>query len=623
MMENDNAIYNNNRNFIKQFHGTVYAQYDRCMKEEKKADDNFEFDFIKGKKGHTTFTVKTPDGRVVHGHSIYDPVREWERRFENVSFDENDRIVVLGFGLGYHLEYLLQKAPNSKIIVIEPFTTLFDEALQRRNLIPLFSSQRLIVALNMASEFLSYALSQGVNAIRMPDFHVYSLPYAQLVPELNELIPETIVNLRDFLLFNFYTGLFAGDQFFKNTVDNFPVAARNPGITELTKKLSKRPAFVIAPGPSLENNVDQLNRVKGNAIIIAVDTATKPLKKHGIVPDIIATLDYQTKNYEKLKGVDTSTSILVPAIEVCPEIPREHKGKCFTYYHSPTTAALYDPVLGNKGVLGSGGSVLTDAFNLAVLLGADPVILVGVDLGFPGKKWYADGSFEEGEFTRNIQEGKVELIEIPDIHGNPMYTYRSFHAFLKYFNTYIPTLNINVVDATEGGARIKGTKIMELSDAIDEYLTEPYDGFELLCDIHSRFTPPDKDELLEKFEVNIKKFKEITGTCKKGIDECNKALRLIKKEQFDSTLLRKLKKIQKMQSELKSEGKYLDFIGSSLERMMLNIFHFEEKEDDPRDVRYRKIIEVSKDSFEHMKKATKYAYEHFQEIAETIEKEGL
>ena len=113
-----------------------------------------------------------------------------------------------------------------------------------------------------------------------------------------------------------------------------------------------------------------------------------------------------------------------------------------------------------------------------------------------------------------------------------MYTYRSFHAFLKYFNTYIPTLNIKVIDATEGGARIKGTEIMELSDAIDEYLTDPYDAYELLSDIHNQFTPPEKDDLLEKFEVNITKYKEISRTCKKGIDECNKATRLIKKKKL-------------------------------------------------------------------------------------------
>lgn len=620
-MDISNPTYFNNRNFLKQIQPSVFNACEALLKEEEKADDGFEYEFFNGKKGDLTVLVKSPDGREVHAHSIYDPIREWERRFENVEFTEEDRIVLVGFGLGYHIEYLLNKAPKSTIVVIEPFIRLFDEVLKRRNLMGILSNARVIIALGTTPEYISFATGQGVSPLRMPNFRLYSLPYVALMPEMNDTISTAIANIRENMLFNFYTGLFAGDKFFQNTVDNFPVAIRNPGICSLRNRFSKKPAFVIAPGPSLEKNVEQLHRVKGNALIIAVDTATKPLQLHGIMPDMIVTLDYQTKNHEKLKGVDTSSAYLVPAIEVCPEIPRDHKGKAFTYYHSPTTAALYDPILGDRGILGSGGSVLTDAFNLAFYTGADPIIFVGVDLGFPGKRWYADGSFEGGRFTKDINDGKIELIEIEDVYGNPMYTYRSFHAFLKYFNSFIPTLPIKVIDATEGGAKIDGTVIMNLSDAIDEHLTDPYKSMECLDNIHSEYKAPDKDELITKVDENTAKYKELARICRKGIEECEKSMRLIKKKRFDSTLVTRLKKINDYQGRIKDEGKYIDFISAGLEFMMLKVFSFEENKEDPRDVKYRRVVEVSRESFEHLRKAMKYVHVHFEEIADKIRKE--
>ena len=51
------------------------------------------------------------------------------------------------------------------------------------------------------------------------------------------------------------------------------------------------PAFIVSAGPSLDKNIDELKNIKGRGVIMAVDTAIKPLLKKGIVPDIVASVD--------------------------------------------------------------------------------------------------------------------------------------------------------------------------------------------------------------------------------------------------------------------------------------------------------------------------------------------
>jgi hypothetical protein len=54
-----------------------------------------------------------------------------------------------------------------------------------------------------------------------------------------------------------------------------------------------------------------------------------------------------------------------------------------------------EAAVGEKGKLGAGGSVATSAWDLARLLGANPVYTAGLDLGFPGMRTHCRGVYAE------------------------------------------------------------------------------------------------------------------------------------------------------------------------------------------------------------------------------------
>ena len=57
-----------------------------------------------------------------------------------------------------------------------------------------------------------------------------------------------------------------------------------------------------------------------------------------------------------------------------------------------------------------------------------------------------------------------------DIHGNRIPTSSQLYYYLNWFENFIRENSTTIfIDATEGGAKIKGTMIMTLEDAIIKY----------------------------------------------------------------------------------------------------------------------------------------------------------
>ena len=68
------------------------------------------------------------------------------------------------------------------------------------------------------------------------------------------------------------------------------------------------PAFVVASGPSLNKNIEELKRAKGKSLIVAVDSAIPTLLRNDIVPDLFVTLDSK----KDIRHTDDERSHTIP-----------------------------------------------------------------------------------------------------------------------------------------------------------------------------------------------------------------------------------------------------------------------------------------------------------------------
>lgn len=256
----------------------------------------------------------------------------------------------------------------------------------------------------------------------------------------------------------------------KNMLTNLIFIPESSLGNKLENHFRDMPAIIIGAGPSLDDNINELKKAKGKAILIAVGRVLKKLLQIGIIPDFVVSVDYSEKNFDFFKGIDYSNITLVYGIGINSDILRNHNGKKILML---TAADFFvNRLLAKMGyeykLFKGGGFVSCFAYEFARVIGANPIILVGQDLAFTDNKIYFNISLHDGE-KNEIREEELLWVESND--GRKVATNKIYFGFLKWFENEIEKdQKIRVINVSERGAKIRGTIVMKLCTAIEEYL---------------------------------------------------------------------------------------------------------------------------------------------------------
>jgi len=167
-----------------------------------------------------------------------------------------------------------------------------------------------------------------------------------------------------------------------------------------------------------------------------------------------------------------------------------------------------------------GGSVATFAYGFVRSMGFKRTILVGQDLALTGGKVYSGGQVnrraEAEEYDRMMVPGNIE--EMVETRGD-------FYVYLVWFNQAVKEAegSMEVINATEGGARIEGTKVMTLQEAVDQYCVKKYD-IASIFDRETHIFPQDDMEsvyrnLVDKYQ-EIRSLKRIAKEASEAARRC-------------------------------------------------------------------------------------------------------
>lgn len=217
-----------------------------------------------------------------------------------------------------------------------------------------------------------------------------------------------------------------------------------------------KPAIIVSAGPSLNKNIEELKTLQHKAVIISAGSAIMALKKHGIVPHYLCSIDpYQINAERTLPYLDERTTLIADC-QVSHEIIDEFPGNVI-FFASEFDKELV-PDLNIINELQTNATVTTTSLNLAVHFGCDPIVLVGQDMCYGKEFTHADNRSD-----KNIYDLKFE-----DIHGNTVKSTLAFKEVFDYFNSTVPNLQCRVINATEGGAGIIGADVMTLKQVKKE-----------------------------------------------------------------------------------------------------------------------------------------------------------
>ncbi|CAI8739971.1 MAF_flag10 domain-containing protein [Pseudomonas sp. IT-347P] len=237
--------------------------------------------------------------------------------------------------------------------------------------------------------------------------------------------------------------------------DCLPVLLGDDDVTQLFGTCAERDIYVIATGPTLEGHFARLAAVRGQAdrpLFICVDTAYRPLREHGIEPDLVVTIDqrisFRHLPFEASEGIPL---VYLPMSD--PEVLRAWKGKRYGGYSaSPVYAQLREEY--PRGELHVGGSVIHPAVDLAVKMGAPRITLFGADFAFPMNKTHA--GWNDGELGPGVSQARHW---VRDGHGQRVSTQLNFRGYLCVLERYIAAHpHVQFFNSSRAGALIAGTQ---------------------------------------------------------------------------------------------------------------------------------------------------------------------
>ncbi len=273
-----------------------------------------------------------------------------------------------------------------------------------------------------------------------------------------------------------------------NLLRNLPFMIRSQSLDVFENALIGVPAIVVGAGPSLNKNIDRLKNVPTGVLLVAVDTALRPLRQRGIQPDIIVTCDPMKINLRHFEGIPSlGDSILAYLPESHPEILERFGGAhllCLHDFESKTLEYLADS-FHTRSRFRRGMNVGYCAFSLARQMGCSPIILAGLDLAIgDGSRSHAEGTgnvsdvvlSDDGETARlkgNIESGDIPMIQVEGYDGGWVRTFPYFYTYLLLFERDITDMEIPVIDASEGGARKRGAVQKSLDAALEDCIPFP------------------------------------------------------------------------------------------------------------------------------------------------------
>ncbi|MHC4914091.1 MAG: motility associated factor glycosyltransferase family protein [Planctomycetota bacterium] len=441
---------------------------------------------IQTRDGDWTLRIARADGTATTLHSRYDPKREAAKLVGEVDAKGLQGFLVMGFGLGYHLQHLLAgSSEEAEVVVLEKDPAVIRAAAELRDLRAVFADRRVTWLVGCDRREVYRALRVRQKSLMSTDLRIVAHPPSTaLAPE--GYYQEARRAIRDFIMsgeISLRTNFDLARKSVRNEFLNLPLYVGEPSLAELREIYRGRPGIVVSAGPSLARNIDGLRAARGKAVLICCDVVLKPLLERGVVPDFTGIVDFQghtAKFFETLPGRTDTRLVAVPAaysgtVQLYPG-PRAFAGE-----------PMLDGFLGSArrdmgGYVASGGNVGQFSYSIAGVLGLDPVAFVGQDLAFPHNITHLGGTpiHEEWQTERNrfftlemrelehLMRRRSTLKTVEDHDGNRIYTERSFYHYLRELELAIKSAKHRTVDCTEGGSRKEGAEVMRLADFLAE-----------------------------------------------------------------------------------------------------------------------------------------------------------
>lgn len=491
-------------------------------KEELLKKEQIEIEEETALNGETILKAKKEE-RILYLSGRRDPVGPAKNQIGLLGRIETTApVFMVGLGNIHYLKELFRATDKSVMIMIyEPSFTIFYKLLGLIDVSELFQDRTIVLCVEgINAENYEAICNQMLAADRVAIMKSFIVPnYEVLFLKQVCAFIKCLEKIANAYQVEVNTVIRYANVKADNILHNVNYVRKGYQATQLEQVLPLDvPAIVVSAGPSLNKNIQELKKAKNKAFIIAVDTAIKPLLKEGIVPDMFAIVD-GLKPLDLIKVEECREIPLITTDDAAKAVLEYHTGKKF-FYNQGRRYVNHIYELNNKVYVGMmvGGSVATLALALCCYVGFQTVILVGQDFAYTNNKSHADGTFKEKMDT--VDTSKYKMVEgncekeVPT--DEILSDYRIwFEDFIEYWAKNVDQ-SLRVINATEGGAKIKGTEVMTLKEAIASECKNRVDIAGCFAKLEPMFNEEEQRKILQFFHETPEEFRKILKKAKEG-----------------------------------------------------------------------------------------------------------
>lgn len=540
----------NNRNYLRLGNRKLLNQ----LNELESHIDEKRVAIEPSNKKYPTLKIRIGD-KFQYIHSKYDPVNESKRILEQQkNIDLYDHVFFVGTGLGYHIKQFADVYPDKKITIFEPDLEVLYHFLTVQDLTKISNNIQDVISFSEENELkqeVQRFISIHGNHIFFFTLPVYQTLYQQETKVLLETFKEALIDKKSFLA----TNVAFQRRWTINAIKNFPYVLKTPNIFhDIDKKAFEgKKAIIVAAGPSLSEEFEHLKFIKENglAYIFSVGSAINALIEHGIYPDAACTYDPKERNQNVIRIIKERGITEIPLIfgsSVGFETLENYPGPML---HMITSQDTVSPFLLESyekiSIVRDAPSIAVVTFQLLTLLGFKQIILVGQNLAFYNRLRFAEGINYKHIPKEISKEEEKHLVTVKDVYGNDIFTDSNFNQMRQQLELYIKIYpNVEVLNTTKGGAVIKGTTFIPLSEVIEHYLKKEKSVLPKWYKANNNYNKTYSIKQLAKLEIALGKIGWVIHralTVLKDIDTSLKKYRLVNLEASFMKLDKEVKRL--------------------------------------------------------------------------------
>ncbi len=521
-------IFSSNMGLCKEHYKNVWEYFDNLGDQFK----NEPVEITQSKNGQTNISI-TMGEKTFHLHSQYNPTNEAEKWLETYieSAQKAKHIFFYGFGMGYHVDLLMSKLKPTPFTIYEPIPEVFFQFMQTKLLSDLPVKYLKNIFLGDSVDFFTrHFLDSYTSDVLI----IVNPTYERIFPEITKNFTEIFKKNIKHKLMSLQTHLSYERVWTYNAECNFSKILKTQNmIREKKKYFEDKPVIIVAAGPSLEDEYENLRKIKqqGLAYIFAVGSANKALLSANIYPDAVVSYDPNLVNHEVFTEIIEGKISNIPLIygsTIGFQTLELYPGPMLHMFMSQDHISLYYlSDFDNEEVIADSASVAVVAVQLARKLGANLVVLVGQNFSFRNQQYYANGVSYNLRPTHLTEEEKSILVKVEAVDGGEVLTQEVHNVARRQMEQVIAEMpNIPVINSTKGGAKIQGAVYEHLSDVIQNKLKTSIvnkDWFQGERTIHDkRYMDTQKSEMMTQHEnldklvihivKNIKKLEAAAAT---------------------------------------------------------------------------------------------------------------